>query len=373
MLEIPNSSRSTSERRSVAVPVSRQHILDAYLAERAKFVAHIKKRAIKFERKSREDYNRAKWGKEKATMNRLAVSRVAEASRSFATSSTALVAKNRIVMKTETLAEVKKREKLQGKKTQAQKDAELRRRSARKAEKDALAASMLSTEEAIAVLQAVEAGQPNTLFDLSLTIGSKGSIPNLRGRANLPYDIKKTADVILVFAEDDTESARLAKEAGVQYVGGADLFEEVEEGKIRPTKVLSTPSMLPAVTSRLGRFLGQRGLMPTARRGGVGEGLELVKRIQEARGATDWFTNEKGRLRINFGRNTLPREHILANFRSLISSVRDTFPVAGAGDNDDALVSRIKRKKPKKTTWFEEVHMTSSNGPRIRVSDADSA
>ena len=145
----------------------------------------------------------------------------------------------------------------------------------------------------------MEAAHPSSTFGANLTIGSKGSVPNLRGRAHLPYDIKATADVVVVFAEENSESAKLAREAGVQYVGGTEMFEEIEAEEIRPTKVLSTPGMLPAVTQRLGRFLGQRGLMPTTRRGGVGEGPELVKRIQEARGATDWLTDDTGSLQIS--------------------------------------------------------------------------
>ena len=38
---------------------------------------------------------------------------------------------------------------------------------------------------------------------------------------------------------------------------------------------------------------------------------------------------------------------MIANFRALISSVRAAFPDVGVVDNEDLLVSRIKRKKPK--------------------------
>jgi large subunit ribosomal protein L1 len=34
--------------------------------------------------------------------------------------------------------------------------------------------------------------------------------------------------------------------------------------------------------------------MPTVRRGGVGEGQELVERIREAKGAFDWMVNDEG-------------------------------------------------------------------------------
>jgi hypothetical protein len=34
--------------------------------------------------------------------------------------------------------------------------------------------------------------------------------------------------------------------------------------------------------------------MPTVKRGGVGEGEELVQRINEARGAVDWMSTKEG-------------------------------------------------------------------------------
>jgi len=128
-------------------------------------------------------------------------------------------------------------------------------------------------------------------------MGKHNKAPSIRGRVSLPHDPRRQTDIILVFAEANSVSARLAREAGVTYVGAAELFEPLLNGEINPTKVLCTPGMLSAVTGRLARFLGPKGLMPTARRGGVGEGEGLVERIQEARGAMDWKTNGWGVVR----------------------------------------------------------------------------
>jgi large subunit ribosomal protein L1 len=68
-------------------------------------------------------------------------------------------------------------------------------------------------------------------------------------------------------------------------------------GEIAPTKVLATPSMLPAVSRQLARFLGPKGLMPSPKRGGVGEGEELGKRIREAGGTLEWKADKLGVIR----------------------------------------------------------------------------
>lgn len=116
----------------------------------------------------------------------------------------------------------------------------------------------------------------------------------VRGRVTLPQDPRVESDTVLVFAEPNSASRRLAEEVGVTYLGGDELFEPLLNGEINPTKVLSSPGMLPAVTQALARFLGPKGMMPTTRRGGVGEGEELVDRIKEAKGSLDWKANERG-------------------------------------------------------------------------------
>ena len=114
----------------------------------------------------------------------------------------------------------------------------------------------------------------------------------MRGRVVLPSDPRRFTDQVLVFAERNSPSAKLAIAEGVTWVGAEELFVPILNGEIEPTKVLCTPGMLPAVTARLARFLGPKNLMPTARRGGLGEGAELVERIREAKGAVDWKSHE---------------------------------------------------------------------------------
>lgn len=163
-------------------------------------------------------------------------------------------------------------------------------------------------------------------------MGKHNKAPSIRGRVSLPHDPRRQTDIILVFAESNSVSARLAREAGVTYVGAAELFEPLLNGEINPTKVLCTPGMLSAVTGRLARFLGPKGLMPTARRGGVGEGEGLVERIQEARGAMDWKTNGWGVVRC--GKS--PRSTYW-DFRLLKSSCRTSavYHFSGGGKRQD--------------------------------------
>lgn len=71
----------------------------------------------------------------------------------------------------------------------------------------------------------------------------------------------------------------------------------VLNGELQPTKVLATPGLMGAITRQLARFLGPKGLMPSAKRGGVGEGEELGKRVKEAGGLMEWKADKLGVVR----------------------------------------------------------------------------
>lgn len=145
--------------------------------------------------------------------------------------------------------------------------------------------------------QALEIGNPSSAYSLTLqTHHSKSSLP-LRGRVSLPLDARRAPEVILVFSEPNSPSSSAAQSAGAHIVGGEVLFARVLNGEIQPTKVLTTPAMLPAVQRQLARFLGPKGLMPSPKRGGVGEGEELGRRIREAGGTLEWKADKLGVIR----------------------------------------------------------------------------
>jgi large subunit ribosomal protein L1 len=154
--------------------------------------------------------------------------------------------------------------------------------------------------------QALEIGNPSSAYSVTLqTHHSKSSLP-LRGRVSLPLDARRAPEVILVFSEPNSPSYSAAKTAGAHIIGGEELFAKVLNGEIQPTKVLTTPSMLPAVQRQLARFLGPKGLMPSPKRGGVGEGEELGNRIREAGGTLEWKADKLGVIRARESFAALP-------------------------------------------------------------------
>jgi len=155
----------------------------------------------------------------------------------------------------------------------------------------------LPLSEAVRVLRALEIANPSSAYTLELvTKLEKGAAP-LRGRVALPTDPRRVSDVIVVFASPDSPAAQVARDAGAHVVGGEELFDKILKEDIKPTKVLSTPHLVPLVAKSLARFLGPKGLMPAAKRGTVADGAELAKAIKDLAGTVDWKSDKHGIIR----------------------------------------------------------------------------
>ena len=133
----------------------------------------------------------------------------------------------------------------------------------------------LDVTTAVARLKSLEPSLPANVkkckFDQTVTLAIRlGVDPKqadqmVRGSIVLPHGIGKSKKV-LVFAKDD--NAEIAKKAGADYVGGADLAAKIKEGWTDFDAAIATPDMM-GVVGPLGKVLGPRGLMPSPRAGTV--------------------------------------------------------------------------------------------------------
>lgn len=70
---------------------------------------------------------------------------------------------------------------------------------------------------------------------------------------------------------------------------------QVANGRYPATVYLSTPSLIRAITPRLGRILGPRGLMPSERRGTVTE--DIAGYLRKISGSSEWRGDKAGTIR----------------------------------------------------------------------------
>jgi large subunit ribosomal protein L1 len=168
----------------------------------------------------------------------------------------------------------------------------------------------------------------------------------VRGVVLLPNGLGKTVR-ILVFAEGD--DARIAEEAGADYVGGQELAERIQGGWLDFDLVLATPPMM-RVVGRLGRVLGPRGLMPNPRAGTIAQGDDLTRLITEARlGRVEFRVDRTSNLHVPVGRASFDAPKLTENIAAFVDAVRKARPPAAKG------------------TYIRKVVFASCMGPGIKV------
>ena len=169
----------------------------------------------------------------------------------------------------------------------------------------------------------------------------------VRGVTPLPAGTGKRVR-ILVFAEGD--AARLAQEAGADFVGTDEYVEKIQkEGWMDFEVAIATPQVMGKV-GRLGRVLGPRGLMPNPKAGTVVQGEDLPRVLQEIRaGRVEFRVDKGGNLHIPIGKASFSEEQLTQNLAAVMDAVLRAKPAAAKGQ------------------YIRKAYLTSTMGPGIRM------
>ena len=168
----------------------------------------------------------------------------------------------------------------------------------------------------------------------------------LREVVSLPHSLGDVVRV-LVFAEG--EPARLAAEAGADFIVDDDMLDRIQGGWTDWEVSLATPDQMPKV-GRLGRVLGPRGLMPNPRNNTVVQPNQLEAAINGARqGRQEIRMDRHANLHARIGRRSFTDEQLLNN----LAAVYET----------------ISRSKPEgvKGQFVKTVTLCSAMGPGFKV------
>ncbi|MCS7150152.1 MAG: 50S ribosomal protein L1 [Caldimicrobium sp.] len=167
----------------------------------------------------------------------------------------------------------------------------------------------------------------------------------VRGSVVLPHGTGRVARV-LVFAKG--EKAKEAKDAGADYVGDEDLIKKIlEENWLEFDKVIATPDLMGQV-SRLGKILGPRGLMPSAKTGTVT--FEVAKAVKDIKaGKVDFKVDRAGVLHAPVGKVSFGEKKILENLCAFFEAVLKAKPATSKGQ------------------YIKSIALSTTMGPGIKV------
>ena len=187
-----------------------------------------------------------------------------------------------------------------------------------------------SLDEAIKLLKAMPPVKFDAMIEISGKLGAdpKQSEQIVRGSVMLPHGTGKQVKV-LVFCEPEKEKE--AKEAGADYIGTEETIDKIlKEGWIDFGCCISTPGMMRLV-SKLGRFLGPRGLMPSPKIGTVTENVSYA--VEEAKkGKIDFRMDKLGCIHVGVGKLSFSIQNLSENIKAFVDALTAAKPSAVKGD-----------------------------------------
>ncbi|MCB0006925.1 MAG: 50S ribosomal protein L1 [Anaerolineales bacterium] len=207
-----------------------------------------------------------------------------------------------------------------------------------------------SVDEAVSLLKETVTTKFDPTVELHMRLGvdPRHADQQVRDVILLPHGLGKTVRV-LVFAEG--EDARLAEEAGADYIADAETIARIQGGWVDFDVAMAVPSMMGQV-GRLGRILGPRGLMPNPRAGTVAPGADLPRLIQEAKaGRVEFRVDRTANIHAPFGKASFSEEQLRDNLNALIGAIKRARPAAVKG------------------IYVRRITVANTMGPGIRVDE----
>ena len=172
----------------------------------------------------------------------------------------------------------------------------------------------LPIAEAVALAKKTSVTKFDSSVEISfnLNVDPRQADQNIRGAMPLPFGTGKTRKVLVITQGAKEEEAR---NAGADFVGGADMIEKIQGGWLDFDIIVATPDMMGQL-GKLGRLLGPRGLMPNPKTGTVTMNVAgAVEQIKK--GQIEYRVDRDGNLNALIGKASFTDEALIGNFQAL--------------------------------------------------------
>jgi large subunit ribosomal protein L1 len=181
-------------------------------------------------------------------------------------------------------------------------------------------------------------------LSIKLDIDPKRSDQMVRGTVNLPGGSGKTTRVIVIAKG---EKIKEAESAGADHVGADDLIDKISKGWTDFDVAIATPDIMSSV-GKLGKVLGQKGLMPNPKTGTVT--FEVGKAVKEFKaGKVEYKTDKTGVVHVPIGKVSFSEDKLGSNLESVVDAVVKAKPSSVKG------------------TFIKSVAISATMGPAVKV------
>jgi len=200
--------------------------------------------------------------------------------------------------------------------------------------------------EGIALFQELATAKFNESMELHVRLGvdPRHADQQVRSTVGLPHGTGVTKRVLALASG---EKIKEAEDAGADVVGGEDLVQKITGGWLEFDAVVATPDMMKSV-GRLGKILGPRGLMPSAKTGTVT--FEIADAIKEIKaGRVEFRVDKTGIIHNSVGKKEFTVEQLFENTKVLLQAIVKARPSSVKG------------------TYIKSISMAPTMGPGIAI------
>lgn len=208
------------------------------------------------------------------------------------------------------------------------------------------ASKQYGLKEAIELFKVVATAKFSESLEVHVRLGvdPRHADQQVRSTVGLPHGTGVTKKVLVLTMG---EKVREAEEAGADIVGGEELVQKISGGWMDFDAVIATPDMMKSV-GRLGKVLGPRGLMPSAKTGTVT--FELANAVKEIKAGRVEFRVDKAGIIHNFvGKKEFSVDQLFDNAKALLQAILKARPAAVKG------------------TYMKSIFLAPTMGPGIAV------
>ncbi|KAF2852049.1 ribosomal protein L1 [Plenodomus tracheiphilus IPT5] len=212
-------------------------------------------------------------------------------------------------------------------------------------------AEQFSLVDAMHYIRAFEVGRnpSSSKYELHVRLRTLKNGPVVRNRLRLPHPVK-TDIRICVIAAPDSKAAAEARAEGATLVGEDDVIAQIKEGIIDFDRCICHIDSLPKLNKAgVGRVLGPKGLMPSAKAGTVVS--KVGPTLKNMVGGSE-YRERMGVIRLAVGQLGFTPEEMQSNVRAFL----------------DALKTDIAQMQGRITKEIHEVVLSSTNGPGFTLS-----
>ena len=182
--------------------------------------------------------------------------------------------------------------------------------------------------EAVALAKECATAKFDESLELHVRLGvdPRHADQQVRSTIVLPHGTGHTKKVCVIALGDKQKEAQ---DAGADIVGGEDLVKEIADGRMDFDAVIATPDIMKSV-GRLGKVLGPRGLMPSAKTGTVT--FDVADAVREIKAGRVEFRVDKTAITHNaVGRASFPVENLDNNVKTLLRAIIKVRPATVKG------------------------------------------